>query len=169
LFQELLYKIPIKKIIIPEWLGITKYLILIILVILLPVLTQETWFCKLCPVGAIEGSIPLLIIDESIRKMISWLFHIKILILYTIIYLSIITPRAFCRIFCPAGAIFSLFKYISIFGIHSSKDKCISCGKCKQRCPAGVTPVSIDCIICVECKDDCKHINIGCFLKTTAL
>jgi len=160
-FQELLYKIPMNKLTFPQWTGMFKYLIFLVLVVLLPMVVQEPWFCKLCPVGALEAGIPLWIKDEGIRQMIGPLFHVKFLILYGLIYLMMITERPFCRMICPAGAIFSLFKKISLFRVNGVPDKCIPCNKCTRRCPAGVTPISNDCVMCMNCVGTCKNVWAG--------
>ncbi|MFH1898179.1 MAG: 4Fe-4S binding protein [Candidatus Desantisbacteria bacterium] len=160
-FQELLYKIPINKLTLPQWTGMFKYLVFLVLVILLPIVIQEPWFCKLCPVGALEAGVPLWIKDDGIRQMIGPLFHIKFLLLYSLLYLMMITERPFCRMICPAGAIFSLFKKISLFRVSGVPDKCIPCNKCTRRCPAGVTPISNDCVMCMNCVGTCKNVLAG--------
>ena len=77
LIQELLYKIPTKKLKKSAWtrrLTVIKYIVLVVMVIALPlyflivngVVTPA--FCKwLCPVGTLEGGVPLLIANEGLR------------------------------------------------------------------------------------------------------
>ena len=90
LIQELLYKIPTKKLKKSAWtrrLTVIKYIVLVVMVIALPlyflivngVVTPA--FCKwLCPVGTLEGGVPLLIANEGLRAQIGWLFSWKALV-----------------------------------------------------------------------------------------
>lgn len=46
--------------------------------------------------------------------------------------------RAFCKYICPITIFLKPMSYFSVFRITCNKDKCISCGKCKQVCPMNV-------------------------------
>ena len=84
LIQELLYKIPTKKLKKSAWtrrLTVIKYIVLVVMVIALPlyflivngVVTPA--FCKwLCPAGTLEGGVPLVIANESLRAQLGWVF-----------------------------------------------------------------------------------------------
>ena len=70
-FQELLHKIPTKKLSTKKLKPLTylKYVILLVMVVLLPALVVndvgmgDPFFCKyLCPQGVLEGAIPLSIL-----------------------------------------------------------------------------------------------------------
>ena len=98
--QDLLYKIPTKKFKIPKVidkpLRYLKYLILLVFVILLPMfLTNKfglaaPYFCKwICPAGALEGAIPLVLKNESLRNTIGFLFFWKMGIMIFIVLMSI--------------------------------------------------------------------------------
>ena len=73
LIQELLYKIPSKKLKKNIWtrrLSCLKYVILVIFVIVIPLVLQMPGFCKfICPAGTLEGGIPLVLKNESLRQM----------------------------------------------------------------------------------------------------
>lgn len=166
LIQELLNKIPTPKFKLPRWTGYIKYVILAIFVILLPILwvndigMGDPTFCKyVCPVGTLEGGIPLVLMNTTLRNSIGFLFKWKMLILIATIILSIYTFRPFCKVICPLGAIYSFFNPISIYRYSIDKDKCISCGKCSSVCNMGVevykTPNHLECIRCGECKIAC--------------
>ena len=88
LIQELLYKIPTPKIIIPEKidrpLRYLKYFVLGILVIGLPLFYRNEYgaglpfFCEfVCPVGTLEGGIPLVLLNDALRPALGWLFRCK--------------------------------------------------------------------------------------------
>ncbi|WP_243108667.1 4Fe-4S binding protein [Clostridium rectalis] len=164
--QDILYKIKIPKFKLPNWIKYIKYVVLLIFVILLPILwTNELGmgdpaFCKyICPVGTLEGGIPLILMSNSLRNFIGFLFKWKMVILIATIILSIYTFRPFCKAICPLGAIYSFFNPISIYRLKIDKDKCISCKKCSKVCNMGVeiykNPNSLECIRCGECIRAC--------------
>ena len=178
--QDLLYKIPLKKITLPEKLDkalrYLKYLILLIFVILLPLLITnefglaDPFFCKyICPAGTIEGGIPLLLMNASLRDMAGSLFLFKLVLAIICILAVIMIPRAFCRYICPLGAIYSLFQKVSLVKLTLEEDKCISCNRCKTVCPMGVDVLkdvnSLECIRCGKCVDHCHTEAIKWNLK----
>lgn len=174
--QELLNKINTSKFKLPKWTGYIKYFILTVFVILLPVLWMndigmgDPTFCKyICPVGTLEGGIPLVLTNNSLKSAIGFLFEWKVAILIFTIILSIYTFRPFCKVICPLGAIYSLFNPISIYRYSVDKDKCMSCGKCSSVCKMGVevykTPNSLECIRCGECKESCPNDAIKTIFK----
>lgn len=172
LVQDLLFKIPfIKKIrTLPgeKFLRYFRFVILAIFVILLPMVIVdftglgEPWFCKyICPAGTLEGGIPLVLLNESMRSAIGFLYKWKIAILIFTILVSIIIYRPFCRYICPLGAIYGVFNKISIYRYHIDTEKCTECGACQKNCKLNIkvyqNPNSIDCIRCGECKDICPN------------
>ncbi len=58
LFQEVLYKIKSVKITLPRDPTFLPYVIFIVLIVVLPFITTEHWFSKLCPVGTLNAGIP---------------------------------------------------------------------------------------------------------------
>lgn len=178
LFQDLLHKIPfIKKLNSfkgDRILRKLKYIILALFVIILPMCVSDAvgigdpWFCKyICPVGTLEGGIPLVIMNEALRETIGFLYTWKVAILIILIVLSLIIYRPFCKYICPLGAIYACFNKISAVGIHCDKDKCVSCKKCHNVCKMGVYPVedprSAECIRCGLCVKECpvNALEIG--------
>lgn len=170
--QDLLYKIPTKKIKLHKAFGYLKYFFLSIFVLFLPVaLTNENgmstqYFCKyICPAGTLEAGVMLSILDEGIRYSIGQLFTWKAFILIAIITLAILSKRPFCKAVCPLGAIYSLFNPISFYRLKVDKDKCIKCNKCKTVCPVDIAiyenPNSTECIRCGECIKVCPVKIIG--------
>lgn len=158
--QDILYKIKSIKIKLPKWTSYLKYLSFIILVLILPYILKDTWFCKLCPQGALQAGLPILR-DEAMRTLIGKLFYIKMIILGIFLFLFVITKRPFCKIACPLGAFYSIFNYISMVRLKIDKTKCNECGLCIKKCPMGLIPYkeinSLDCILCSECKKICPN------------
>lgn len=123
-FQDLLHKIPGKKFSTARLkpLRYLKYIILVVFVILLPMFATNSigmgdpFFCKyICPQGVLEGAIPLSIGNAAIRSALGKLFSFKFCILITVVVLSILFYRPFCKWICPLGAIYSLFNKVSFY------------------------------------------------------
>ncbi|MCY6958530.1 4Fe-4S binding protein [Clostridium brassicae] len=176
LVQEFLNKIRTPKFKLPNWTKYIKYVVLIIFVILLPILWAnelgmgDPTFCKyICPAGMLEGGIPLVLMNNSLRSIVGFLFKWKMAILIFTIILSIYTFRPFCKAICPLGAIYSFFNPISIYKLEIDKDKCIYCKKCSEVCGMGVevykSPNSLECIRCGECKTVCPTKAIKTAIK----
>lgn len=183
LIQDLLYKIPffkkfkkLKTFKYDKHLRKLKYFILLIFVIILPMFLVDIlgqgspYFCKLiCPIGMLEGGIPLVLLNKSMRGAIGFLYYWKGSILIITILLSIIIYRPFCKYICPLGAIYSFFNPISIFKYRLDKDKCISCGRCKKVCQMNIDPTKNcnhkECIRCARCKNACPVDAISCGIK----
>ena len=183
LVQDLLHKIPLpKKLKIqPNFKGDKllrklKYVVLILMVIILPLLyAPDPFFCKyICPSGMLLGGIPLMTIGSSIgtvadgtgTAITSWaeagaITWLKISILAATVILSIMIYRPFCKYICPLGAIYALFNKISLYRFSIDEEKCTDCGVCAKVCKMGVdvhkTPNHTECIRCGDCKAACPH------------
>lgn len=169
LLQDLLHKIPIRKIKVnpkaDKVLRYLKYVVLAVLVVLLPILVRnqldmgQTWFCKyLCPAGTVAG-LSLLVTNPTLREMIGFLFSWKMCVLLIVVISSTLIHRPFCRYLCPLGAFYGLFSRFSLYQMYFDKSKCIGCGKCEQACPMEVKCTqdinSAECIRCGRCKSAC--------------
>ena len=97
-FQELLHKIPTKKLSTKKLKPLTylKYAVLLVMVFLLPAFLVndvgmgDPFFCKyLCPQGVLEGAIPLSLANAGIRAALGKLFTWKFSILLSVIVLSV--------------------------------------------------------------------------------
>ncbi len=166
--QELLHKIPSKKLSTKKLKPLTylKYIILLLAVVLLPALAVndvgmgDPFFCKyICPQGVLEGAIPLSLVNEGIRAALGTLFVQKLFILLATVALSILFYRPFCKWICPLGAFYALLNKISLLEIKMDEQKCVSCGKCAASCKMDVdvrkTPNHAECIRCGKCITAC--------------
>lgn len=177
-FQDMLNKIPGRKIKVKKSLDRNlkkvKYAILLFFVILMPMfLTNEfgispPYFCEyICPAGTLEGGIPLVLFNKSLRGALGGLFIWKMAILIAIVVLSVMISRPFCRYLCPLGAFYGLFNKISFYGYSVDMKKCISCDKCVKSCDMDIKiyedPDSMECIRCGKCAGQCptKAIEKG--------
>ena len=167
-FQELLHKIPTKKLSTKKLKPLTylKYVVLLVMVVLLPMLLTnqlgmgDPFFCKyLCPQGVLEGAIPLSLASAGIRSALGSLFTWKLSILIAVIVLSVVFYRPFCKWLCPLGAFYALLNKVSLFQMQVDKSKCVSCGKCAKACKMDVdvtkTPNHTECIRCGMCIRAC--------------
>ena len=120
----------------------------------------DPFFCKyLCPQGVLEGAIPLSLANSGIRAALGKLFTWKFSILLSVIVLSVLFYRPFCKWLCPLGAFYALFNRVSLFQMKVDKSKCVSCGKCARACKMDVdvtkTPNHTECIRCGMCIRAC--------------
>lgn len=180
LIQELLHKIPVKKIHVPRKVNQSlkwgKYFILVVFVILLPILTVDQFglstpfFCKyICPAGTLERGIPLILVNKPLQNAIGFIFSWKVAILIIVVIASILIYRPFCRFLCPLGAFYSLFNPISFYHYKIDESKCTHCGKCMRVCKMDIDvckpPNSLECIRCGECAKKCPTNAISSSLK----
>lgn len=158
--QELLYKIPSKKIKKNSWtrrLSLLKYVILIVFVILIPLILTVPGFCKyVCPAGTLEGGVILVAMNEQLRALTGGLFSWKLAVLLIILISAIFIFRSFCRFVCPLGAFYSLFHRVAMVGVQIDKEKCTGCNVCVSRCRLDVKKVGDrECVQCGDCISNC--------------
>ena len=188
LLQDVLHKIPTPKLQLPRYAAYGKYVLLVALVILaplaasfydfsfvaadghlrlLPAVTANAtgatypWYCKIvCPVGTLEAGIPKLLLDAGVRATLGFWFRLKWIILIVFLLWMVMTPRAFCRVACPVGAIYGLFNRYSLYRFSVKAEDCDACGRCAQACPLGLDPHRApnhpDCIRCLDCVGACR-------------
>lgn len=182
--QDLLYKIPVrrKRRNLPghKRLKYLRYVVLALFVLILPsVVTDVTgtgkpWFCEyICPSGTLFAGIPLLITNKALRSATGFLFSWKMLILLSIIFLSILVYRPFCKYLCPLGAFYGLFNPVSVYRLKIDENLCDSCRVCQDVCPMDIrtfqTPNSTECIRCGKCMQACPHGAISSSVRGTVL
>ena len=165
--QDLLYKIPTRKLFLWHPLRYTKYVVLVGTVILMPLFVIDKyglghpWFCKLiCPSGTLLGALPLIALKPTLWQTLGFYFWNKMTILLLIIILAIFFSRFFCRTLCPLGAFYGLFNRTTLIKVDYIEGNCVHCKSCVKACPTGVAAYqdqgSPDCIMCLKCVDSCK-------------
>ncbi|MDE6433093.1 MAG: 4Fe-4S binding protein [Lachnospiraceae bacterium] len=166
LIQELLYKIPTKKLKKNKWtkrLSVLKYVILIVFVIGIPLIFAVPGFCKyICPAGTLEGGVFLVAMNERLQALIGGLFSWKMAVLTVVLISAVFIFRSFCRFLCPLGAFYGLFYKVSMVGMKVDKEKCNGCNACVFYCKLDVKRVGDrECIQCGECIEHCNKCALS--------
>ncbi len=173
LIQELLHKIPVKKLKknkITQNLTCIKYVILGIFVVMIPLffgLRKQPLpaFCKyICPAGTLEGALMLMLHPDNadLRSLTGGIFYWKLAVLIAMVISCVFIFRAFCRFICPLGAIYSLFSKIALLGVRVDMNKCNNCGACVKTCKMDIKNVGDrECIQCGECINVCPEKAIS--------
>ena len=169
LIQELLHKIPVKKLKknkITQKFTCIKYVILGIFVVMIPLffgLRKQPLpaFCKyICPAGTLEGALMLMLHPDNadLRSLTGGIFYWKLAVLIAMVISCVFIFRAFCRFICPLGAIYSLFSKIALLGVRVDMNRCNNCGACVKTCQMDIKRVGDrECIQCGECIDVCPE------------
>lgn len=170
--QELLHKLPGRKLkvkpAVDRPLRYFKYGVLVLFVLALPAFAVDAfglgapWFCKwICPAGTLEGGIPLLLTNASLRGGLGFTFWWKLSLLAITLIGSVLIYRPFCKYLCPLGAFYALCNRWSIARMTVDREKCTSCGACERACPMQVQILkqinSAECIRCGKCVSVCPH------------
>ncbi len=167
LIQELLHKIPTKKVKkspLTRRLSRVKYGVLLVFVIAIP-----AWyalkdlplpgFCKfICPAGTLEGAAALLLhpANGALRAAVGGLFWWKVSLLALTLTACVFVYRAFCRFLCPLGALYGLLSKLALLGVKVDAARCTDCGLCVTLCPTDIRRVGdSECVHCGSCIPAC--------------
>ena len=169
LIQELLYKIPGKKVKkgrVTRGLSWVKYAVLLIFVLLIPgyyALRRVPLpaFCKyICPAGTLEGALGLMLHPNNgdLRALAGGLTLWKLGVMVVILAACVFIFRAFCRFLCPLGALYGLLARLALLGVKLDGDRCVDCGACVRVCPMDVKAVGDrECVHCGKCVEACGY------------
>ncbi|MDR3355772.1 MAG: 4Fe-4S binding protein [Spirochaetaceae bacterium] len=166
LLQELLYKIPSRK--LPKSpftrsLTLVKYALLAVLVTGLPLAVffargyGAPFFCEfVCPAGTLEAGVPLVMAVPALRDAAGGLFLWKLCLLVLILVLSVFCFRVFCRFLCPLGAFYGLFNRLAVLGPRIREAACTRCGSCARKCGMDTLRFNDrECVRCGKCLGEC--------------
>jgi polyferredoxin len=83
------------------------------------------------------------------------------IIFLAIMVSSTVVYRPFCRLFCPIGALSSLFSGRSLLGVRR-QEGCVECGRCQKVCPSQVLKVraGAECYLCGRCMETCHKDSL---------
>lgn len=167
LLQELLHKIPTKKIKknrLTRRLSWLKYGILAVFAIGIPAWfalrrVPLPGFCKyICPAGTLEGAAMLLLhpANDALRALTGTLFWWKLSVLVLVLSACVFLYRAFCRFLCPLGALYGLMAKLALLGVRLDPARCTDCGACVRVCKLDIRAVGDrECVHCGDCIGVC--------------
>ncbi len=104
--QDLVGRIPTPKVRLPGWLGLSRYAVLVGLVLLIPYYYGEDhwgFVCRLCPAGAVEASVPYSVQQSVAAHHIVWPTVNKTIILAVFVVAMLFTLAALVYALLPAG------------------------------------------------------------------
>jgi len=168
-FQDLLAKIPTRKLRLPPWTGHFRYVVLLATVIAVPFFfgkDSPLFICSICPAGATEASLPAMVRQAATGgwDAVVWPNAIKLTLLGLLIAAVFVKTRPWCTLLCPLGAIFGACNRFAVATMKVDQAACTSCGACDRMCRYGVRPQKdINdplCIRCMECTR-CGAISVG--------
>ena len=166
--QDLVGRIPTPKLRLPGWLGLTRYAVLVGLVLLAPYYLGNgevnPWFiCRVCPASAVEAAVPISVQESIARHTVLWPSATKSIILGVLVLSMLFLRRPWCTLLCPLGAIFGLFNYVSMVFLRFQPSRCNDCELCQDLCKyhgLGERRGSdLRCIRCFECAR-CQALSI---------
>jgi len=130
----------------------TRWVVLAVLVLAVPALTREPWFCKLCPSGTLVAGVPLVALQPELRALAGAMFGLKVSLLAAVVALAAVVRRPFCRFVCPLGLVLGLANAVAWFRVRADVEACTGCRACHGRCPVDLAvPEQVGSSLCLHC------------------
>ncbi len=169
----MLYKIPLPKWRLPRRINLGRYFFLIVVAALIPFITAQSWFSRLCPAGALEGGVFLKAVPPAAPlPETGWFFWFKMAILGAFLLWMMVSKRPFCRAVCPLGAMWGLCNRVSLYRMAVDDDQVHRLREVPRGLPVDIDisedPNSPDCVRCLACKKECRYGAISSGLKQPA-
>ncbi len=140
----------------------------------------EAPFTLLSPAETLFGIIPEMILGfrNAITEIpvldalggivnLPLLFWVQLALMIGVLVVSAYVPRAWCKYFCPHGAIMAILNMFSFLGLRRDPVKCAKgeCRLCVEVCPMNVRILDLpwekfsdpECIYCMKCADSCSN------------
>ena len=145
---------------------------ILLAIVLLSALTYSPVYCQwLCPFKTItEFEAP-----TSAMTMVTFVIFIALFLGLVIMLPLLARKRIQCAIFCPFGAMQSLFNKINIFDVRIDPAKCTKCKACMRNCPTlsldenslSTGKPLLSCTKCAQCIDACPQGAVSYHIKGT--
>ncbi|MTB66823.1 4Fe-4S binding protein [Providencia sp. wls1943] len=157
---------------VPKWLDIPlrglKYLLLaFFLYISLSMSAQMIQYFMMSPYG--------IIIDVKMLDFFRYISSASLITVSVLVVASLFIRNAWCRYFCPYGALLGIFSLFSPVKIRRNVESCIDCGKCAKNCPSRI-PVdqlinvrTVECTGCMTCVESCPVASTLAFSLQTPI
>jgi polyferredoxin len=137
-------------------LSLVTRLIVLVASLVLAIRYVDTIFCKLCPIGTIEATLPYQITNGFSYNI--WL-GARVGIFVFLVIMFFIISRFWCRYLCPIGALAGPSNKISLLKLFHNGQNCDNCNLCKDVCPLKIDVTSdtnsTRCTRCADCVDKC--------------
>jgi ferredoxin len=128
----------------------------------------DLYYCKVCPLGTLTAHVPKYFsgnVDAEGgiygKAGDNWL---RLFVLAFFLLLMIFCSRAFCRTFCPMGAVYALCSRFALTRIEVDDEACVNCGLCDKVCPVALDvrkeAGGMECIACGACIGTCPKSAI---------
>jgi polyferredoxin len=89
-----------------------------------------------------------------------------------VVLLCLRIPRFYCRFICPLGALLGLLSRWTLWRMGKSEDRCRKCRQCEAHCEGACAPSRAihisECVLCLNCMDQCRHEVMGYHLPPSA-
>ncbi|MBG0778086.1 MAG: 4Fe-4S binding protein [Desulfovibrionaceae bacterium] len=135
-------------------LGAAKYVLLAFFVV-------TVWRMPLAELNGFLASPYNLVSDAKLLDFFLAPGAVALGVLCALAVLSLVVRNAWCRFFCPYGALLGLLALFSPLAVHRDAATCIGCGRCSRACPAGIDVQrkgevrSALCVGCMQCAGAC--------------
>ena len=139
--------------------------------------TFFTWTYQQAPDWVNAVTEPLYsLLKQSILPFNNRVYELSILSLFlllSVLALSWMEPRFFCRKVCPLGALLALTAQFSLLRLHGGSAQCGRCSLCRTACPMAAINESreiatAECTLCLNCIDHCPFSRIGYGIRSFA-
>jgi ferredoxin len=130
---------------------------------ILQVAPLQLYYCKVCPTGTLTALVPSLVEQGAMPGF--WTPQmLRLGILAAVLVMMVLFARPFCRMFCPLGAVYSLFNRMAFVTMKLDHALCNDCGLCSKSCPLDLDVQKdlggADCIQCGDCITACTRGGI---------
>lgn len=134
-----------------------KYLFLVVGLIFVAIISMPI-FALIYPPAIISRIFHAWVFGTSLAGMLT-------LISVIVIFEVFISPRWWCKTFCPGGALYGMIGFKRLMRVKLDKDTCNNCGICQKKCPIDLNPVNesegIECDNCGVCIAPCPEKSLG--------
>jgi polyferredoxin len=146
----------------------------LVAVVVISAATLSPVYCEwLCPFKATTEFNEIV----SAKTLLAAVIFYSLFVILVIVLPILTGKRTQCALFCPFGAMQSLFNKINIFEVRIDTEKCIGCKKCIRECPTysideeslAKGKTTMTCTKCARCIDLCPSDAISYHIKGTPL
>jgi len=163
--QDLLHRIPSRKLRLPRPFTWIKYGVLVVSVFLVAWFIggdSPFFFCNFCPTSGVMVVLPTAIADRNVLKLFDQ--TAKFAVTLAMVLGAVAISRPFCKVLCPVGALAAVTNRIMPWKLQLHSRTCVNCRKCDKGCPMDLPVMTHqdaavtrdpECILCHDCHGSC--------------